>query len=131
MRYSISLCKSKVDQETRSRYLPLRSQAILAIEQWTNAAKLGEGPILRGIDRGESIGGTLGSGQINRIYKQLACQASLDSDPFARISRHSFRVEAAQDLLAPGASIPTIMNGADGTTSDLVMRYLEQFGSLE
>jgi hypothetical protein len=61
-------------------------------EQWTNAAKLSEGPILRSIDRGEKIGSTLGGGQIIRIYKQLARQAGLDSDLITRISRHSFRV---------------------------------------
>ena len=42
MRYSILLRKSKVDQEACGRYMPLRSQTILAIEQWTNAAKCGE-----------------------------------------------------------------------------------------
>ena len=78
MRYSILLRKSKVDQEARGRYLPLRAQTMLAIEQWTHAAKLSEGPILRSIDRGENIGSTLGSGQINRIYKRIARQADLD-----------------------------------------------------
>lgn len=62
MHYSILLRKSKVDQEARGRYLPLRAQTILAIEQWTNTAKLSEGPILRSIDQGENIGSALGSG---------------------------------------------------------------------
>ena len=40
MYYSILLRKSKMDQEARGRYMPLRTQTMLAIEQWTNAAKL-------------------------------------------------------------------------------------------
>jgi integrase len=131
MRYSILLRKSKVDQEARGRYLPLRAQTMFAIEQWINAAKLSEGPILRSIDRGEKIGSTLGSGQINRIYKQLARQAGLDSDLITRISGHSFRVGAAQDLLASGASMPTIMQRGGWSKSDTVMRYLEQFRTIE
>jgi site-specific recombinase XerD len=62
MRYSILLRKSKVDQEARGRYLLLWAQTMLAIEQWTHAAKLSQGPILRSIDRGENIGSTLGGG---------------------------------------------------------------------
>jgi len=131
MRYTILLRKSKVDQEARGRYLPLRAQTMLAIEQWTHAAKLSEGPILRSIDRGENIGSTLGSGQINRIYKQLARQAGLDSDLITRISGHSFRVGAAQDLLATGASMPTIMQRGGWSKSDTVMRYLDQFRAIE
>jgi site-specific recombinase XerD len=132
MRYSILLRKSKVDQEARGRYLPLWAQTMFAIEQWINAAKLSEGPILRSIDRGEKIGSTLGSGQINRIYKQLARQAGLDFDLITRIGGHSFRVGgAAQDLLASGASMPTIMQRGGWSKSDTVMRYLEQFRAIE
>jgi site-specific recombinase XerD len=130
MHYSILLRKSKVDQEARGRHLPLRAQTMLAIEQWIKAAKLSEGPILRGIDRSENISDTLGSGQINRIYKRLARQAGLDSDLIARISGHSFRVGAAQDLLASGASMPAIMQRGGWSKADTVMRYLEQFRSI-
>ena len=124
------LRKSKVNQEVRRRYLALRVQTTLAIEQWTNAAKLSEGPILQSIDRGENIGSTLGSGQINRIYKRIARQAKLDSELIARISGHSFRVGAAQDLLASGASMPTIMQRGGWSKADRVMRYLEQFSAI-
>ena len=130
MRYSILLRKSKVDQEARGRNLPLRAQTILAIEQWTNAAKLSEGPILQSIDRGKNIGSTLGSGQINRIYKRIARQAKLDPELIARISGHSFRVGAAQDLLASGASMPAIMQRGGWSKADTVMRYLEQFSAI-
>jgi len=68
---------------------------MLAIKQWTNAAKLSEGLILRSVDRGEHIGDTLGSGQINRIYKRIAKQANLDPDRISKISGYSFRVGAA------------------------------------
>ena len=130
MRHSILLRKSKVDQEARGRYLPLRAQTMLAIEQWTNAAKLSEGPILRSIDRGENIGSTLDSGQINRIYKRISRQAKLDPDLNARISGHSFRVGATQDLWASGASMPAIMRRGGWFKADTVMRHLEQFSAI-
>jgi integrase len=131
MRYSILLRKSKVDQEARGRWLPLPDKTMFGIEQWINAAKHSKGPILRSIYRGEKIRSTLGSGQINRIYKQLGRQAGLDSDLITRISEYSFRVGAAQDLLASGASMPTIMQRGGWSKSDTVMRYVEQYQSIE
>ena len=114
----------------RGCYLPLRAQTMLAIEKWIKAAKLSEGAIFWGIDRSENIGNTLGSGQINRIYKRIARQAKLDPELIARISGHSFRVGAAQDLLASGASMPAIMQRGGWNKSDTVMRYLEQFSAI-
>jgi integrase len=131
MHYSILLRKSMVDQEARGRYLPLRAQTMFAIEQWICAAKLNEGPILRSIDRGDNIGCTLGSGQINRIYKRLARQASLGSDLITRISGHSFQFGAAQYFLASGTSTPTIMQRGEWSKSDTVKRYLGHFRSIE
>ena len=75
MHSSILLCKSKVDQEGRGQWLPLWDKTMFAIEQWINAATLSEGHILRSIDQGENIASALGSGQINRIYKQQAQEA--------------------------------------------------------
>ena len=45
-------------------------------------------------------------------------------DP-ARISGHSLRVGAAQDLLKKGASLPAIMHRGRWSKTDTVMRYLE------
>ena len=43
-----------------------------------------------------------------------------------RISGHSIRVGAAQDLLKSGASMPIIMNKGRWSKTDTVMRYLEE-----
>ena len=99
--------------------------AMFAIEHWMKVAKLSEGPILRGIDRSENIGNTLSSGQINQIYKRLARQVNLEANLIARISGYSFRIGAAQDLLASGASMPAIMQRGGWSKADTVMHHLE------
>jgi site-specific recombinase XerD len=130
MGYSILLGMSEVDQEAGGRWIPLGDPTIGVIEVWVNAANFSKRPILRSIDGCENICSTLGSGQINRIYKRIARQAGLSSKLITRISGHSFRVGAAQDLLASGASMPTIMQRGGWSKSDKVMRYLEQHQSI-
>ena len=129
--HSILLRKSKVDQAAQGRWLPLRTDTVSAIRQWMSAAKINEGLILRGVNRHGAVTESLCNGQIGRIYKRVARQAKLDPELIARISGHSFRVGAAQDLLASGASMPTIMHRGRWTKSDTVMRYLEYFTEIE
>lgn len=79
-----------------------------------------------GIDRGGRIArNSLGSGQVNRIYKQTARNAGLDETVIEGISGHSMRVGATQDLLNSGASMPIIMQRGRWSKTDTVMRYLE------
>jgi len=67
------------------------------------------GPLFRGVDRGDNITGSLGPGQIGRIYKRLGRFAGLEESLIAKISGHSMRVGADQDLLVAGMSLPMIM----------------------
>jgi len=96
-----------------------------------DAAKINGGLILRGVGRHGVVTESLCDGQIGRIYKRVARQAKLNPELIARISGHSFRVGAAQDLLASGASMPIIMHRGRWTKSDTVMRYLEQFRPID
>lgn len=131
IRHSILLRKSKVDQAAQGRWLPLRPGTVSTIRQWISAAKINEGLILRGVGRHSVVAESLCNGQIGRIYKRVARLAKLDPELIARISGHSFRVGAAQDLLASVASMPTIMHRGRWTKSDAVIRYLEQFRAIE
>jgi integrase len=131
VRHSMLLRKSKVCQEAREHYTPLRAQTMLAIEQSINHSKLSEEPIFRSIDLGENISSTLGSGQINRIYKRLARQAGLSSDLITRVSEHSFRVGAAEDFIDLWRQHAHHHERGRWTKSDSVMRYLEQFRPLD
>ena len=82
-----------------------------------------------GIDSGGRISrSSLNSGQVNRIYKRIARDARLDEFIIERISGHSMRVGAAQDLLNSGASMPIIMQRGRWSKTDTVMSYPEHSG---
>ncbi len=93
--------------------------------------KLPEGQecLMVGISReGRISGSSLGSGQINRIYKRMARSAELDELVVQRIGGHSMRVGAANDLLNTGANMPIIMQRGRWSKTHTVMRYLEHSG---
>ena len=126
---SILLRKSKTDQDSTGKWLHLSQRAHLALVQWMKELPEGQEYLMVGIDRGERISrSSLGSGQVNRIYKRIARDAGLDELIIEGISGHSMRVGAAQDLLNSGASMPIIMQRGRWSKTDTVMRYLEHSG---
>ncbi len=127
--YCISIRRSKTDQEASGKVAHLRKATYLATQEWLENAKITGGLLLRGIDRSNTVLPALGAGQINRIYKRLAKMANLDPHIIKRISGHSMRVGAAQDLLLSGASMPMIMSRGRWSKTDTVMRYIENFTS--
>ena len=122
---TILLRRSKTDQESAGRWLHLSERAQSALKQWLEIIKECEGPLFRGITNNHKITGQLGAGQVNRIYKKTARNAQLDENLIERISGHSCRVGAAQDLVSSGASLPIIMSKGRWSKTDTVMRYVE------
>lgn len=126
----IRLRKSKTDQELQGRWIKTSERSGEAITKWINQVKLDGGYLFRGINNAIEITNELQSSQINRIYKRLAKAANLPKEIIDRISGHSMRVGAAQDLLRSGASMPMIMNKGRWSKTDTVMRYLENTPSV-
>jgi site-specific recombinase XerD len=122
---SILLRRSKTDQDSNGRILHISADARLALQKWIEALGQVEGPLFRGVDRGQKITKHLGSGQINRIFKRLAHLAHIDPKLIRNISGHSMRVGHAQDLVSAGASLPILMSRGRWTKTDTVMRYVE------
>ena len=123
---SILLRKSKTDQDSTGKWLHLSQRVHKALMEWMNKLPEGQEYLMVGIDRGGRVSSnSLGSGQINRIYKRIARNAGLDELVVEGISGHSMRVGAAQDLLNSGASMPIIMQRGRWSKTDTVMRYLE------
>ena len=122
---SILLRKSKTDQDSTGKWLHLSQRAHLALMEWLNKLPKEQELIFCGLNRALDISPKIGAGQINRIYKRIARKAGLGELKIKRISGHSMRVGAAQDLLNSGASLPIIMKRGRWSKTDTVMRYLE------
>ena len=124
----IFIRKSKADQEAHGRWLSISTVTAKALNDWLNKSSIKSGLIFRGVDRGNKLTEQLNPGQISRIYKRIATAAKVDPSLVRKISGHSTRVGAAQDLMTSGASLPMIMYRGRWTKSDTVMRYVEKVG---
>lgn len=122
---TIFLRRSKTDQEATGRWLHLGERAQIALRAWLKAVGETSGPLFRGVTNAQKITKGLGSGQVNSIYKKTARIAKLNENLIQRISGHSCRVGAAQDLVNSEASMPIIMQKGRWSKTDTVMRYVE------
>ena len=123
---TILLRRSKTDQDSKGRWLHLSKRSQEALSSWIRVLNQKEGPLFRGVNRGQHFTPKLGSGQINRIYKKIARNSKIESDLIEKISGHSMRVGHAQDLMLSGASLPIIMSKGRWSKAGTVMRYVEQ-----
>lgn len=122
---TILLRRSKTDQEASGRWLHLTERSHTALKAWLGILQDSEGPIFRSINKRIESTKALGASQINRIFKRIARNAQVNENLIERISGHSCRVGAAQDLVTSGASLPVIMSKGRWSKTDTVMRYVE------
>ena len=95
--------------EYKERYLAPEARS--ALESWLEAPHIKEGSVFRRLERHGSTGDrTISPAEVARTFKRVATLMGLDpSRPISRISAHSTRIGAAQDLTAAGAALPEIM----------------------
>ncbi len=115
--------KGDVAGDGRVGYLSDRTSELL--KDWMESACIKSGPLFRGV-RGDTIGAsTLDTSTIRRLIKRAAKRARLDSGVTARLSGHSMRVGAAQDMMVAGFDSLAIMQSGGWKTPQVVLRYVE------
>lgn len=122
---SILLRKSKTDQDSTGKWLHLSQRVHQALIAWMKHLPENQEMLFCGLNKSLCVSPNIGAGQINRIYKRIARKAGVGESEIKRISGHSMRIGAAQDLLSSGASMPIIMQRGRWSKIDTVMRYLE------
>lgn len=90
------------------RYLAPEARA--ALETWLDQAGIDSGPVFRRLERHGGTGDrTITTAEVARTFKRIAALIGLDPTSVSKISAHSTRIGAAQDLTASGAALPEIM----------------------
>ena len=121
----LTLRKSKTDPEGFGRPLYLSKKAQKAIFEWIQKANIRSGKLFRAKYGKNKLKENLNLGQINKIYKNLAKKSNVQASVIQKISGHSFRIGAAQDLLNRKKNLLEIMNRGRWKKIDTVMRYVE------
>jgi integrase len=126
---TVVIRRGKTDQEGKGAEAPVTSDAMRHLVAWTDAAGIVDGLLFRAVLKGGRIGGTLDAGEVGRIFKAMARAAGLTAADATRISGHSTRVGAAQDMLRYGETLPAIMQAGRWKTAEMVGRYTAKQGA--
>ncbi len=123
---SLLVRRAKTDPEGGGAMLYLHFDTVKLVREWLGASGIGGGPLFRSMRKDGIVGGALPAGQVPRIYRAMAARAGLPREMVRRISGHSPRVGAAQDMIASGIGIPAIMQAGRWKSASMVQRYGER-----
>ena len=107
----------------RIAYLSARTREVLGV--WLEEAGIATGPLFQGLHTRKLSGRPLSTSAIRRLVKRAAMRADLEDGEAERISGHSMRVGAAQDMMIAGLDHIAIMQAGGWKTVDVVARYVE------
>jgi integrase len=127
--------RSKTDQAGEGHVAYLSRQTVRYLQAWLQKAGIKEGPVFRRIiGRGAvtydrqgkgRIGGRLSAEAVARAFKAVAKFLNMPANEVEKVSGHSVRVGATQDLLALNVDLVSVMREGRWTTVRMPMRYGE------
>jgi integrase len=126
---TVIIRRSKGDQEGRGATVAVPADAMRHLLKWTEAAGIKDGPLFRAVRHNGGIGGALDPGAVARIFKTMAGEAKLPAGKTGqalRISGHSTRIGAAQDMLRYKETLAAIMVSGRWKSPEMVGRYVKE-----
>ncbi len=120
---TVTIRRGKTDQEGRGMVRYLAADTMRILQAWLDVGLKQDGPLFRAVGKAGAIGGPLDPGDVARVFKQMAKAAGVDPAVVARISGHSSRVGAAQDMVRHGVELPAVMQAGGWKTAEMVSRY--------
>jgi integrase/recombinase XerD len=117
--------RSKNDQLGIGRIAHISPKSLKIVKNWLKAADLTEGPIFRGIRHNKIADCGLHPHSISRIIKLAAERSGLSQGEVEKLSGHSMRIGAEQDMMTAGLDILPIMAAGGWKTTNVVARYIE------
>ena len=119
---SLLVRHAKTDPEGGGAMLSLHRDTVKLVRAWLGATGIGAGRLFRSVRRDGAVGEALDESQVPRIYRAMAERAGLPAETVRRISGHSPRVGATQDMIASGIGIPAIMQAGRWKSTSMVQR---------
>jgi integrase len=123
---SILIRRSKTDTtgEGATAYLSPLTARLLSL--WLKESGLKAGPVFVRVHGATSIGGSLTPQVVSTVFRKVGQWIGLKKEEWEKISGHSARVGAAQDLLALNMDLPSVMQAGRWRDTRMPMRYGEK-----
>jgi len=123
---SILIRRSKTDTtgEEAMAYLSPLTMRLLSV--WLKESGLKAGPVFVRVYGATGVGGALTPQVVSTIFQKVGQWIGLEKEDWEKISGHSARVGAAQDLLALNIDMASVMQAGRWTDTRMPMRYGEK-----
>lgn len=121
----IIITRAKNDQYGHGRITHISNKTTKLLKEWISASKIKTGPVFRSIKHDIVQNKAIHPHSINRIIKRTAQKAGMPYNEIQRLSGHSMRIGAAQDMMISGLDILPIMAAGGWKTTNVVARYIE------
>ena len=123
---SLFVRRGKSDPDGTGATLYLHTDTVELVRAWLAETGTTSGALFRSVTRNGVVGAGLDASQIPRIYRAMARRAGLAPEVVRRISGHSPRVGAAQDMIASGVGVGAILQAGRWKSASMVQRYGER-----
>lgn len=123
---SLLVRRSKTDGEGKGEVVWVGVDTVRLVRVWLDRAGISEGMLFRSVRKGDRIGDRLNPCEVPRLFKAMAREAGLPEAVVEGLSGHSARVGAAQDMVAAGIELPSILQAGRWKSTAMVNRYGER-----
>jgi integrase len=123
---SILIRRSKTDTTGEGATAYLSAFTIGLISQWINESGLKAGPMFVRVHGAAGVAESLTPQVVTSVFRKVGQWIGLPREEWERISGHSARVGAAQDLLALNIDLSSVMQAGRWKDTRMPMRYGER-----
>jgi integrase len=121
--------RGKTDAEGQGRVAYLSRETVKWVKVWLEHSRIGEGAIFRRLIGRSQVGGPLNPGSVAPIFKRVAQWLGMAERLVDRVSGHSTRVGAAQDLAALDIDLAAITQAGGWKLTRMPLQYAEKINA--
>jgi integrase len=123
---SILIRRSKTDSTGEGATAYLSPLTMRLVSEWLKESGLKAGPVFVRVHGASSVGESLTPQVVSTVFRKVGQWIGLKESEVKRISGHSARVGAAQDLMALNISLAAVMQTGRWKDTRMPMRYGER-----
>jgi integrase len=121
--------RGKTDAEGQGRLAYLSRETVRWLKVWLEHAGIEEGPVFRRLIGRNQMGGPLNPASIAPIFKRVAQWIGMPKRFVDRVSGHSTRVGATQDLAALDIDLAAITQAGGWKSTRMPLQYAERINA--
>ena len=121
--------RGKTDSEGQGRAAYLSRETVRWLKVWLMHAGIAEGKVFRRLIGQTQVGGPLNAGSIAPIFKRVAQWIGMPERMIQRVSGHSTRVGATQDLAALDIDLAAITQAGGWKSARMPLQYAEKISA--